>query len=137
MLRWPIIFRYIYMSCKSFADSLFVSLVRCSVFESNFFILSEFLNYFVYKNITEVVSLRRIRNSALTQGVSYVQYLLKTTGRFLACVIDFLAFFVKCKTVKCNFRFFLSKKYKKKKWIIFQFSFCNLHCPKSFRYVFI
>ena len=43
-----------------------------------------------------------------------IQYLLKTTGRFLARVIDFLIFFVKCKTVKCNFRVFLSKKYKKK-----------------------
>ena len=46
-------------------------------------------------------------------------------------------FFVKCKTVKCNFRVFLSKKYKKKKLIIFQFSFCNLHYPKSFRYAFV
>ena len=43
-----------------------------------------------------------------------IQYLLKTTGRFLARVIDFLVFFVKCKTVKCNFRVFLSKKFKKK-----------------------
>ena len=41
----------------------------------------------------------------------YIQYLLKITGCFLARVIDFLVFFVKCKTVKCNFRVFLSKKY--------------------------
>ena len=61
-----------------------------------------------------------------------IQYLLKTTGRFLAHVIDFHVFFVKCKTVKCDFKAFVSKKL-----IIFQFSFCNLHCPKSFRYAFI
>ena len=47
------------------------------------------------------------------KNLSYpnVQYLLKITGHFLARVIDCLVFFVKCKTVKCNFRGFLSKKY--------------------------
>ena len=67
----------------------------------------------------------------------YILYLLKITGHFLARVVDFLVFFVKCKTVKYNFRVFQSKIYKKKKLIIFQFFFGNLHCSKSFRYAFI
>ena len=69
--------------------------------------------------------------------VYILQYLLKTTGRFLARVIDFHVFFVIFKPEKCDFKAFVSKKYKKKKLIIFQFSFCNLHCPKSFRYALI
>ena len=75
--------------------------------------------------------------SSVTYTLYSIQYLIKTTGRFLARVIDFHVFFVKFKTVKCDFKAFVSKKYKKKKLIIFQFSFCNLHCPESFRYAFI
>ena len=41
-----------------------------------------------------------------------MQYLLKTTGRFLARVIYFHVFFVKFKTVKCDFKAFISKKLK-------------------------
>ena len=48
------------------------------------------------------------------QKLYIIQYVLKITGHFLARVIYFLVFFVKCKTVKCNFRVFLSKKYKRK-----------------------
>ena len=56
-----------------------------------------------------------------TKFSKYIQYLVKTTGRSLARVIDFHVFFVKFKTVKCDFKAFVSKKYKKKKLIIFQF----------------
>ena len=42
----------------------------------------------------------------------YIQYVVKTAGHFLARVIDFHVFFVKCKAVKCNFKAFLSKNYK-------------------------
>ena len=79
--------------------------------------------------------LNRIGNNKML--LLHIQYLLKTTGRFLARVINFHVFFVKFKTIKCDFKAFVSKKYKNKKLIIFQSSFCNLHCPKSFRYAFI
>ena len=46
--------------------------------------------------------------------VLHIQYLLKTTGHLLARVTDFHVFFVKFKTVKCDFKAFVSKKYKKK-----------------------
>ena len=51
-----------------------------------------------------------------------LQYLLKTTGHFLARVINFHVFIVKFKTVKCDFKSFVSKKYKKEKFFNFLFA---------------
>ena len=89
------------------------------------------------RNVCKCKNNDNVRITNVVPFELYIQTLLKTTGRFLACVIDFHVFFAKFNTVKCDFNAFASEKYKKKKLIIFQFSFCNLHCPKSFRYAFI
>ena len=52
--------------------------------------------------------------SSVTYTLYSLQYVIKTTGRFLAHDIDFHVFFVKFKTVKCDFKAFVSKEYEKK-----------------------